>query len=91
MEVAGLVLAVAVAFKDVYFTAQFIKKTAHSMTHYRTEQSDLVIHFEVQIIRLQNFSRLFRGADGSVDEKLLRTVPEVFDLRRIQYSELATD
>lgn len=70
-------------FKDAYLTAKFIRNTASSIKHFRSEQSGLVIHLNVQILRLKNFSRLFRAVDGSqVDMALLETVPNVRRLRR---------
>ena len=78
MEPASLAFGVFAAFKDIYLTAKFIQKTAHTIKHFRSEQSGLIAHFNVQTIRLKNFSRLFRGEDGNVvDTRLLQTVPNV--------------
>ena len=78
MEPVSLSFAVVAAFKDAYLTAKFIRNTAHTIKNFRGEQSSLVAHLNVQIIRLKNFSRLFRGVnDNEVDMSLLETVPKV--------------
>ena len=78
MEPASLALGVVAVFKDTYLTAKFIRNTVQSIKGYQAEQSQLVMHYTVQIYRLKNLSRLFRNADGNtVDMKLLETVPEV--------------
>ena len=78
MEPAGIAFGVFAAFKDIYLTAKFIKKTAYTIKNFRSEHSELITHFDVQTIRLKNFSRLFRGEDGNVvDTRLLKAVPDV--------------
>lgn len=78
MDPASLALGVVAIFKDTYLTAKFIKNTIQSINGYQAEQSQLVMHYTVQIYRLKNLSRLFRAADGNtVDFRLLETVPKV--------------
>ncbi|KAF2186037.1 hypothetical protein K469DRAFT_631435 [Zopfia rhizophila CBS 207.26] len=79
MEPVSLSFAVVAAFKDAYLTAKFIRNTAHSIKHFRGEQSSLVTRLNVQILRLKNFSRIFCGVNGNdVDMSLLETVPNQY-------------
>ncbi|RYP46713.1 hypothetical protein DL768_007121 [Monosporascus sp. mg162] len=77
MDPASITFGVIAVFKDTYLTAKFIRNTARAIKGYHGEQSQLVMHFTVQIYRLKNLSRLFRAADGNrVDMTLLETVPD---------------
>lgn len=78
MDPASLALGVVAVFKDTYLTAKFIRNTVQSIKGYQAEQSQMVMHYTVQIYRLKNLSRLFRAGDGNtVDMQLLETVPQV--------------
>ncbi|KAL2819585.1 hypothetical protein BDW59DRAFT_165036 [Aspergillus cavernicola] len=79
MEPASLAFSVVAVFKDAYLTAKFVRATAKSIRNYRGEQEDVVVHLSVQICRLKNLSRLFRGADDNkVDMDFLETVPDKY-------------
>jgi len=59
-------------------TAKFVGAAVKSMQHYNSEQHDLVNDFNVEILRLKNFSRIFSDVDGiEVDMKLLESVENV--------------
>ncbi|KAF4610371.1 hypothetical protein G7Y89_g15747 [Cudoniella acicularis] len=79
MDPASFAFSVVAVFKDAYLTAKFIRKTVNSIKGHRGEQEKAVTRLTVQIYRLKNLSRLFRGVDGNkVDMQLLETVPNQY-------------
>jgi len=75
MDGASLGLAVIAAFKDVYLVAKFVRKTIQSAKHYQNEQASIVSEFEIEILHLRSFWKIFTRKDGNlVDDDLLNNV-----------------
>ncbi|KAH6894462.1 hypothetical protein B0T10DRAFT_545974 [Thelonectria olida] len=84
MEPISLAIAIVTASRDVYSTVKFIQKVTRSTKHIRSEQSDLSTQFDLQILRLNEFSRILGAENGEgLDLNYLKSIPEPY-LRIVQ-------
>lgn len=78
ISAASLGLAIVAAFKDAYSTIQFIRRTIHTLRHFKSDKSELLTRYEVQVARLELFSLMLSGGrTNEPDASYLKTIPDV--------------
>jgi hypothetical protein len=81
VSAAGIALSIVSLFGDAYSTIKCIKRTIHTIRHFQDDKSRIVTRFEVQIARLETYSRVLSGGTvGGPDSRYLKTIPIVSDI-----------